>query len=192
VGLTIGVAEAGDRAVRVLALLIIGPTIIGLVLSALGKGTGRVIGLLSCFATGFCYITLAVSSAISMGASTARHPMRFLIPAGYVGWVHIKYRQSGNPTLEIENGVYVCRFPKSGTLATSSPLEQGWAKDEYLYYSDSGHLDRLRETGWGAGGMVWGGEVRRSTGSNGAEEVEQRIYIGNEEQYRRDEAHAAY
>jgi hypothetical protein len=184
--------KLGTAGVGILGLLILWPTLVGLFLSAAGLGKGRVVGVLTCLATGLWYFTLSISSAISMGSVTARHPKRFLIPVGYVGWITIKYGEVGEPPLEMESGAYICRFPKSGTLATSSKLEEGWAKDEYFYYSNSDHLDRLRETGWGAGGRVWGGEVSSSAGTAVSDRVSERIYIGTEDQFRRDETRPAY
>jgi hypothetical protein len=184
--------KLGTAGIRVLALLVFWPTLIGLILSTLGSGKGRVIGLLSCVAAGLWYATLAITSAISMGAVTARHPTRFLIPAGYVGWITIDYGEAGKPPLEMVKGAYICRLSKSGALETSSRLEEGWAEDEYFYYSNSDHLDRLKETGWGAGGMVWGGQVGRSVGMAYSDEVSQRIYIGSEDQYRRNDSQPAH
>lgn len=184
--------KLGTAGVRVLAVLILWPTFIGLILSALGSGKGRAVGILSCLATGFWYVALATASAISMGAVTARHPTRFLIPAGYVGWITINYGEAGQPPLEMVKGEYLCRFSKSGALATSSKLEEGWAEDEYFYYSGSGHLDRLKETGWGAGGMVWGGQVSRSVGIADSGEFTQKIYIGTEDEFRRNDTQPAH
>lgn len=68
----------------------------------------------------------------------------------------------------------MCRIPDSGLLRTSSPLEEGWAKDEYFYYSKDGSVRVLKDTGWGLGGMIWGG-------SNSA--ADEYFYVGTEEQY---------
>ena len=75
----------------------------------------------------------------------------------------------------VNNGTLVCRIPDSGLLDTSSPLEEGWAKDEYFYYSKDGAMHALKSTGWGHGGLIWG-ETNSTT--------EQFFFVGTEEQFR--------
>jgi hypothetical protein len=115
-----------------------------------------------------------MTSAIATGPPTVRHPSRFLIPDGYVGWVEIKYGESNAPSLPIISGTLICRIPDSGLLRTSSSLEEGWAKDEYFYSSNEGSVRALMDTGWGSGGMIWG--ESNST-------VDQYFYVGTEAQY---------
>src|SRR5208282_2312961 len=148
-----------------------------------GAGRIRFLGLGTCLATGLWWYTLAMGSAISMGAPIARHPTRFLIPKAYIGWIKIEYGRNA-PPLEMSNGKYICRIPASGVLATSSPLEEGWAKDEYFYYSD-GSPEVLPDTGWGKGGMIWAGSVTGD--SPNAKQFTQSFYVGREDQYRRNE-----
>src|SRR5215469_9969125 len=118
----------GVGTIRILALLLFWPTLVGLVLNTGGTGRIRFFGLATCLATGLWWFTLATGSAISMGAPVARHPTRFLIPQGYIGWIKIEYGRNATP-LQMSNGKYICRIPATGVLATSSPLEEGWAKD---------------------------------------------------------------
>lgn len=148
----------GVGTIRVLSSVLFWSTITGLILNFAGSGKIRFAGVATCLATGFWWYLLAMSAAISMGPATARHPTRYLISAGYVGWVSIEYGVNG-PPLEISNGFYICRIPASGVLTTSSALEEGWAKDEYFYYAEDGSLKTLPETGWGKGGMIWAGSV---------------------------------
>jgi hypothetical protein len=126
-------------------------------------------------------------AAISMSASITRHPTRFLIPDGYVGWVEVKYGDSNVPALQMDKGTLICRIPDSGLLATSSAVEEGWAKDEYFYYSKDGSLRDLKETGWGAGGRIWGNtnEWQQSQTESKPKRIDTYIYIGREEQYHR-------
>src|ERR1041385_8868642 len=65
-----------------------------------------------------------------------RRPNRYLIPDGYVGWVRINYRIKEAPILPIEDGYYLFKFPESGIINTSSEGEEGFAPDEYYYYSE--------------------------------------------------------
>jgi hypothetical protein len=115
----------------------------------------------------------------------ARHATRYLIPKGYIGWIKIEYGRNA-PPLEMSNGKYICRIPESGALATSSHLEEGWAKDEYFYYSEDGSTEVLPETGWGGGGMIWAGGVAGD--SPGAKQFTQTFYVGKEDQYHRNES----
>lgn len=115
----------------------------------------------------------------------ARHPTKFLIPKAYIGWIKVEYGRNA-PPLEMSNGRYVCRIPASGLLATSSPLEDGWAKDEYLYYSEDGSTEALRDTDWGGGGMIWAGSVAWDPAN--AKQFTQSFYVGTEDQYRRNES----
>lgn len=164
----------GVAAIKILTLLLFWPTLAGLLLSIAGSGRIRFLGFATSLITGIWWFMLLMESAISMGVATVRHPARYLIPDRYVGWVEIKYGESNAPPLPITSGTLTCRIADSGLLRTSSSLEEGWAKDEYFYYSKEGSVRALKETGWGSGGVIWGG-------SNST--VEQYFYVGNEEQY---------
>jgi hypothetical protein len=127
-------------------------------------------------------------AAISMGAPPiARHPTQFLIPEGYVGWVSVRYGEKDATALEVKKGTRICKFPDVGLVRTSSPDEKGWAKDEYFYYSQDVSLHPLKDTGWGEGGMIWGGsdEWKQTVDGTAPTQVAQYFYIGTEEQYHR-------
>ena len=174
-------------AIRILALLLFWLTLVGLVLCAVGVGRIRWLGFGTSLVTGLWWLSLSVDAAISMGAPIARHPTKFLIPQGYVGWVKIEYGESA-PPLEMSNGVYICRIPASGILQTSSSLEVGWAKDEYFYYSEDGSLRSLPDTGWGGGGMIWGGNTESQLIGNGIRPARfsENFYVGREDQYHKN------
>lgn len=177
----------GTAAVGVFSFVLFWSTLAGFLLSVAGLGKIRLLGIGTSLVTGFWWFTLAFASAISMGAPVARHPTNFLIPEGYVGWVEIKYDQSNEPALKTVSGKYVCRIPASGFLKTSSPLEGGWANDEYFYYAEGGSTHALRNTGWGGGGMIWAGATQLDQTPNGSLSKEAKIYfffVGTEEQYR--------
>lgn len=140
----------GTNAVHILGRAVFWTALAGLMASIFGSGRRRIIGVLSCLAIGAWYYVLTVSSAISMKAVLSRHPMRYLIPDGYRGWINISFGEHA-PPLPMVNGEYICKVPKSGVLLTSSHVEDGWASDHYFYYSDSGSLRELKETGWGSG-----------------------------------------
>jgi hypothetical protein len=177
----------GVAAIRVLAQFLFWPTLAGLLFSAVGSGKKRLWAVGSCLITGLWWFSLAMTAAISMGAAPiARHPAKILIPANYVGWVEVNYGAREMPALQIKDGVLIFPIPSDGILATSSALEQGWAKDQYFYYSQDGSITELRDTGWGRGGMIWANSVEAQQPVNGSSPVNftERFYVGTEENYR--------
>jgi hypothetical protein len=175
--------KLGVGPVRFFGLVLIYSTATGLLLSLAGAGKVRFAAVASCLCTGSYWFFLSTGAAL-VGSPLARHPTRYLIPAGYVGWVTIKYGADG-PPLPLSKGTYICSIADSGALATSSALEDGWASDEYFYRSADGALKRLRETGWGKGGMIWSGTVswQLDTSTTSPKRVTQKFYVGTEDQY---------
>lgn len=82
-----------------------------------------------------------------------RRPNKFLIPQDYTGWVRINYKVKNAAPIPIEDGFYLVKFTRTGLVDTSSEGEEGWAGDEYYYYSE-GTLTRLPEVGKSK--MIWG------------------------------------
>ena len=87
-----------------------------------------------------------------------RPPSRFLIPTGYVGWVRVEYRVADAPPLPREGKYSLVRVERDGALRTSSDLPEGWAHDQFFYYSGNSR-QALSNAGWCKGGMVWGEEM---------------------------------
>ncbi len=181
----------GTGFISFLSALVIVPAFVGLVASMAGTGRARWVGLGTSLLVGGWWIGLAMAAGITLGAVQARHPVRYLIPDGYVGWVTVAHEYGAS--LEIVRGEYICRIPAEGVLHTQSPLEEGWAKDEYFYYSRQGSLHPLRITGWGAGGMIWGNETGWQQTEHGEKPkwAVERFYVGTEAQFRRNEARPA-
>ena len=176
----------GVSAIKVLSSFLFWPTLAGLLFSAAGSGRRRFFGIGSCLITGLWWFSLAMTAAISIGAAPiTRHPTKFLIPAGYVGWVAVKHGEMKAPPLQINSGNFICQIPPDGLLVTSSPLEQGWAKDEYFYYSQDGSTHALVETGWGRGGMIWGNSNEWLQAPSGSTPVQitEYFYVGPEARY---------
>lgn len=124
----------------------------GFFVGLISIGIRRTLTVGTSLAVGLCWFWISVVAGISMGPIVARHPVKYLIPDRYIGWVVVLYDEPIAPPLPIVKGEIVCKFPADGILRTSSLLEGGWAKDEFFYYSLDGPLHRLRETGWGAAG----------------------------------------
>ena len=111
-----------------------------------------------------------------------RRPSLYLIPEGYVGWVRINFGVEGAPTLSLEDGYYVFRFPPTGIIQTSSAFEEGYAEDKFYYYSSSGDVRRpLHGSISGEGGMIWG---EAAGGTQGQKEIHQYFFVGTEQQFK--------
>lgn len=86
-------------------------------------------------------ILLLVSALGLPGCNNeTRKPFIFEIPAGYKGWVSVRFFQPdpGCPALLAEGDKPVVRIPANGRLCTGSPLGFGKAADEYYYVDASG------------------------------------------------------
>jgi hypothetical protein len=179
----------GVRTTGILWLILFCPAILGLALALFSLGRARIISLFTSLVMAALAFTFVVGSALSMGpTSIARHPSRYLIPDGYVGWITIRHAEDAAPTTLLR-GERVYEIPSSGTLATSTGIENGSARDEYFYYASDGSLRPLPESGWGGGGLIWGDGIEQSVGSNGLvpKQFSQIFFVGTEEQFKEGE-----
>ena len=108
-----------------------------------------------------------------------RPASRFLIPSGYVGWVSIEYHVASAPLLPRDGKYSLVRLDKSGALQTSSDLPEGWAHDQFFYYSGTSR-QALSNAGWCKGGMIWG-EVIAAGDHRGKV---QKFFVGSEDRFR--------
>jgi len=175
----------GAKTVGILATILFWSILFGMILNIIGVGKVRFLGIATCLISGAWYLTLLLSSAISMGSPNVRHPARILIPDGYVGWIEIKYGVKNAPPLAFQEGKLIYEIPDQGLLETSSRMEDGWAKDEYFYRSQDGSNRPLPLTGWGKGGLIWGDSVGREATPDGSYPT--KFYgfflVGTEEQF---------
>ncbi len=111
-----------------------------------------------------------------------RSPERFLIPAGYIGWVRIDFRQPSAPALPMEEGRRVLKLTHDGTLKTSSEIRPGGGDDEFFYYSGD-QRTHLLNAGVCKGGMIWGLETL--VDERGSIPFI-RFFVGTEDQYRHE------
>jgi hypothetical protein len=109
-----------------------------------------------------------------------RPPERFLIPAGYNGWVRADFRQKSSPALPTEDGRLLLKLDSQGTLQTSSDPLTGHGNDDFFYYA-GGRRTRLSNSGVCKGGMIWQVETMVDD-RNSTPFV--RFYVGTEDQYR--------
>lgn len=126
---------------------------------------------------------LAVSSCLQ--TEPRRPAVKYLIPKDYVGWIKIEYGVPGEPQLPVEDGRITCQIPSSGELRTSSEIQFGVAKDEYYYFA-AGSRDLLRATGWGGGGMIWGGFNGQEFDANKQPvKTYLEFFVGSEDEYKK-------
>ena len=109
-----------------------------------------------------------------------RPPERFLIPAGYSGWVRVDFRQKGATPLPMEDGRLLLKLNAQGALQTSSDPLSGHGRDDFFYYSGDRRTP-LSNAGVCKGGMVWQIEtmVDERTSTPFA-----RFFVGTEDEYR--------
>jgi hypothetical protein len=111
-----------------------------------------------------------------------RQPERFLIPAGYQGWVRIEFRRKGAPPLPIEDGRLLLKLNEKATLQTSSDPLTGHGRDEFFYYSGD-HRAPLSNAGVCKGGMIWQVETLVDEPTSTPFE---HFFVGSEDSYRRE------
>jgi hypothetical protein len=109
-----------------------------------------------------------------------RAPERYIIPAGYTGWVRIDYDQKSSPSLPLEDGRRLIKFDTKGRASTSSSPLSGHGKDEFFYDSGTTRTP-LSTAGVCKGGMVWEPEttIDPTTASL-------RFFVGTEDAYRHE------
>ena len=136
---------------------------------------------------GVAIFTVAILAGLTVwltaGARhSGRHPSRFLIPEGYVGWVRVEFEVSGAPPVPLEGGEYQFKLPASGVLRTSSTEEFGWAKDRYFYYSGK-ETRPLPDSGAEGTRFIWGNINGEGSGVQGKRKYEE-FFVGTEQQFK--------
>jgi hypothetical protein len=111
-----------------------------------------------------------------------RPPERFLIPAGYSGWVRVDFRQKDAPPLPMEDGRRLLKLNAQGALPTSSDPQLGHGRDDFFYYSGD-HRSQLSNAGVCKGGMVW--QIETMVDDRTSTPFE-RFFVGTENQYRHE------
>ncbi|MGA7629137.1 MAG: hypothetical protein WCB11_00130 [Terriglobales bacterium] len=111
-----------------------------------------------------------------------RRPERFLIPAGYTGWVRIEFRRKSAPPLPTEDGRLLLKLNEQGTLQTSSDPLPGHGKDDFFYYSGDRRTP-LSIAGVCKGGMIWQVETMVDEPTSIPFE---RFFVGSEDRYRHE------
>jgi len=111
-----------------------------------------------------------------------RPPERFLIPAGYSGWVRVDFRQKDAPPLPMEDGRLLLKLNAQGALQTSSDPQLGHGRDDFFFYSGDRRMP-LSNAGVCKGGMVW--QIETMVDDRTSTPFE-RFFVGTENQYRHE------
>jgi len=111
-----------------------------------------------------------------------RPPERFLIPAGYSGWVRVDFRQKDAPLSPMEEGRRLLKLNAQGRLQTSSDPQPGHGRDDFFFYSGDRRTP-LSNAGVCKGGMVW--QIETLVDDRTSTPFE-RFFVGTEGQYRHE------
>jgi len=85
------------------------------------------------------FVTVGLASVL-VACEQRREPSVYELPSTYRGWVLIEWRRPNCPPIPTDGGKLVFRFSASGRICTSSPLSEGWAKDEYYFVGQGRRL----------------------------------------------------
>lgn len=111
-----------------------------------------------------------------------RSSERYIVPAGYTGWVRIDFGQPTALPLPIENGRRIFKLDSHGALATSDSPRSGHAKDEFFAATPRG-LQPLLYLGVCKGGTIWGLETLTDDRTG---KPFTRFFVGTEGEYRHE------
>ncbi|MDP5168628.1 MAG: hypothetical protein NWR72_00160 [Bacteroidia bacterium] len=67
----------------------------------------------------------------------------YYLPAGYEGWVAIRYSVPDADPIENKDGVLQFVISDSGYMETSDPLVVGWRRDEYFWNLPDGSIEPI-------------------------------------------------
>lgn len=56
----------------------------------------------------------------------------YLLPADFEGWVTVIHQVPDAPPLKVKEGVLQVEVPTDGIVRTSTPLEQGWGRNQFF------------------------------------------------------------
>ena len=124
-------------------------------------------------------VRLVAASLIGLCVSCLeepRHPVVYELPAGYRGWVKIRYGVSECPDVPAGGALRFAVRP-DGTACTSRGFEAGSAIDEY-YAVGAATRERITPEG-----HIWGQVHSHVFGENGGDDFEE-FFVGSKEEYR--------
>jgi hypothetical protein len=126
-------------------------------------------------------LVIAVAARIvSVTQEKPRLSNRYLIPAGYTGWVKVYYGVRDAKPFPTEGAYNVLVIPTDGELKTSSEVQYGWLSyDDYYTYQTDGTRSYLSKSGWGGGGLIWA----ESIAGDGSGSPYAMFFVGTQAQY---------
>jgi hypothetical protein len=128
------------------------------------------------------YVAIAVGGVLLyvllMMVGWRPRPSRYEIPAGYRGWVLVRYDEPTCPPLESRGLYLVIQIDASGMGCTSSDRPGGVRYVRYEYVADDGTRTPLPSTGWGQGGQIWAGAYSLT-------QKRAYFFVGSEEELKR-------
>ena len=88
-------------------------------------------------------LAFVIFGACGCGLETeTRHRELWRIPHDYHGWIYTHWSTPPCAALPISNGYLVIEVPPNGVVCTSSTLEEGVAKDRFVYVlAEGGELE---------------------------------------------------
>jgi len=111
-----------------------------------------------------------------------RTPCVYEIPEGFRGWVLIEVENLACPMLPKRDGKLIFSLSDRGVLCTSSKLEEGWATDTYFFVGQS--RTPIRNTGWGGGGLIWGGSRGECEVTGKPAHSYESFFVGSEDEFK--------
>lgn len=68
---------------------------------------------------------------------------RYLIPDGYIGEIRVEYGVKNAPALPLEEGRHLLVIPRSGSLQTSTQMDERWCDISDYYYVKGNQRKRI-------------------------------------------------
>jgi len=79
------------------------------------------------------------------GCQDASKEQKYILPKGFTGTAITVYEQDGFPSLPIENGIVIHRYPADGILVTSSSDQYGSWHRQKIEFEDTTEPNRPTE-----------------------------------------------
>jgi hypothetical protein len=72
------------------------------------------------------------------GCGDTRTPIRYYLPKPIPGILTVTWGEPHAPPLTVVDGYLVADFRTTNSIVTSTPFQEGWAKDEVFRFDSSG------------------------------------------------------
>jgi hypothetical protein len=124
-------------------------------------------------------IKLSLGLVVLLAACT-RPSEVYEIPAGYTGWVEIRYSKHCNDTVRTSYTKRIFHVPSSGRMCVRATWLEGYGRDSFFYvYPDGRRVELHEETP--VTGMIWG---RHTEQVDMGEDRTVSFYVGSERAFR--------